>query len=89
MVHFDISITGKVQGVFFRKYTKEAADRLGVKGIVRNEEDGSVYAEAEGEAAAVAKFIEWCHRGSPSSRVENVQATEGKMKGYTSFVISR
>lgn len=74
MIHYTITVTGKVQGVFFRKYTKEEADRLGLKGIVRNEPGGSVYIEAEGSKEQLDKFIAWCHKGSPSSRVDKVDA---------------
>ena len=46
--HFDITVQGKVQGVWFRDSTMKEAKRLGINGFVRNEPDGSVYVEAEG-----------------------------------------
>jgi acylphosphatase len=52
-IHKNLYISGKVQGVFYRKSTKEIADKLGVKGFVQNMPDGSVYAEAEGEEADI------------------------------------
>lgn len=89
MVHYSITVTGKVQGVFFRKYTKEEADRIGVNGIVRNEPDGTVYIEVEGEDLSVDSFIKWCWKGSPSSSVENVSIRKGEVKGYSDFRIVR
>lgn len=74
-------ITGRVQGVFFRAYTKEEADRLGLVGWVRNRADGSVEALAEGEVAAVDQMIEWFHGGSPHAKVTSVEVTEEKPVG--------
>jgi acylphosphatase len=89
MVRYRIRVTGKVQGVFFRKCTKDEADRAGIKGIVRNEQDGSVYIEAEGKITDVKRFIEWCWKGSPSSAVDNVTAEEASPKGYKDFSVER
>ena len=43
MKHLNIKVSGKFQGVWFRASTQEEAERLGVNGFVRNEEDGGVY----------------------------------------------
>jgi len=67
-----ITITGKVQGVFFRKYTKEKADQLGIMGTVSNQPDGSVQITATGTREQLDEFIKWCHLGSPKSKVESV-----------------
>ncbi|MFZ0927908.1 MAG: acylphosphatase [Syntrophobacteraceae bacterium] len=69
-------ITGRVQGVFFRAYTRDAAHRIGVTGWVRNLPDGRVEAVLEGEADKVEKMIEWCREGSPMSRVDRVEVLE-------------
>ena len=71
-VHYSIRVTGKVQGVFYRASARAEAERLGLKGFVRNESDGSVYAEAEGEAEALELFLAWCRRGPPHARVDAV-----------------
>ena len=89
MIHYRIRVTGRVQGVFFRKYTQEAAERIGIKGMVRNERDGSVYIEAEGSQEQLDAFIAWCHKGSPSSKVDKVEAEKGELRGYSSFRIER
>ncbi len=68
-----VFISGRVQGVFFRATTKEMADKLGVKGFVRNLWDGRVEAVFEGDEKAVKEIIQWCHRGPPAAKVESVE----------------
>lgn len=68
-----LRIEGRVQGVFFRQSTKDEADRLGVRGWVRNLEDGAVEAVLEGEPEAVEALVAWCHRGPPGARVLRVE----------------
>lgn len=67
-----IQVTGKVQGVFFRKYTKSKANELGLSGWVRNEPDGSVSILACGDEVRLNELVDWCHTGSPGSEVEKV-----------------
>ena len=87
--HYAIKISGLVQGVFFRASTKAMADSMRISGIVRNEPDGSVYVEAEGEEGDLRKFIEWCRHGPPRAIVQQSDASEGAVKDYKSFVIGR
>jgi acylphosphatase len=87
--HLAIKVQGVVQGVFFRASTKETADRLGIKGFVRNEPGGGVYIEAEGEEHALNEFITWCQHGPPRAEVEQWHAQEGKLKEFSRFVIER
>jgi acylphosphatase len=89
MKHFDIIISGKVQGVFFRASSKAVADQLGVKGFARNNKDGTVYIEAEGDDFSLDLFLEFCHKGSDRAIVEKVTVTEGEMKNYRNFEIVR
>ena len=88
MVHFKIRIEGKVQAVWFRVSTKEEADRLGLAGFVRNEPDGSVYVEVEGERGNLDAFVKWCHLGSEQSEVIKVSVHEGEIVGFRSFNIA-
>ncbi len=83
----EAKVKGKVQGVWFRKHTKEKADELGIKGFVRNEPDGSVYLEAEGDPYAMRIFREWLYVGSPKSIVEEVIVKEVPVKGFEDFKI--
>ena len=87
MKHLSISISGKVQGVFFRASTKAVADQLGVKGIVKNQGDGSVYIEAEGDDFSLESFLEWCNEGPLQASVQKVEVAEGELKNYRNFEI--
>lgn len=71
-----VVIEGRVQGVFFRACTEEEATRLGLKGWVRNQADGTVAATIEGEAEKVTAMIRWLNQGSPQSTVTRVRVTE-------------
>jgi acylphosphatase len=89
MKHLNIRVSGKVQGVFFRASTKEQANQLGVKGFVRNEPNGDVYIEAEGEEDKLKLFLEWCRRGPSRARVENVKTEEAELKCFLSFEVRK
>lgn len=82
-----VKIYGRVQGVWFRAHTKEMAERLGIKGWVRNVPDGSVEAVFEGDDEAVEKIIEWCHHGPPLARVKKVEVSYEEPKGERDFRI--
>jgi acylphosphatase len=64
---------GIVQGVFFRHNTRQRAQALGLKGWVRNVEDGSVEALFEGPKDKIEEIIKWCHKGPPGAVVERVE----------------
>lgn len=67
-------IYGRVQGVGFRYAAAEEAACLRIALLVaRNEPDGSVYIEAEGEGASLEKFLAWCRRGPRSAKVERLE----------------
>ena len=65
-------IRGRVQGVWFRASTQEAADKLGIKGWVRNTPDGAVEAHIQGEDSSVEKMLSWCYHGPPGARVDHI-----------------
>jgi acylphosphatase len=67
-----VSVYGRVQGVFFRAWTRDQAIELGVTGWVRNCPDGRVDMHIEGEDAAVEQLIDRLHRGPPAAKVEDV-----------------
>lgn len=69
-----VRISGRVQGVWFRDWTHRTAVSLGLEGWVRNRHDGSVEALFSGAAGAVDDMVRRCASGSPSSRVDNVEA---------------
>jgi len=81
MKRVKVKIFGKVQGVFFRYNTKKMAEMLGVKGWVRNCEDGSVEAVFEGEDEKVDELVRWCRKGPSLARVEKIEVKDEKFKG--------
>jgi acylphosphatase len=85
--HFNITISGLVQGVFFRDGAKEIADKIGVFGFVQNTDAGTVYVEVEGEEKKLEEFIAWCHTGPKLARVEKVEITEGPLSHFTHFEV--
>ncbi|SHG93318.1 acylphosphatase [Pedobacter caeni] len=87
MNHIKIRITGKVQGVSFRQTTKAIADQMSVRGIIRNEKDGSVYMEAEGDETSLEVFLEWCNEGPDRAKIEKVEVISGELKNYRNFEI--
>jgi acylphosphatase len=68
-----IRIFGDVQGVFFRAGVQEEAQRLGLKGWVRNRDDGSVEVVAEGGTEALRELLEWCSHGPIGASVSRCE----------------
>jgi acylphosphatase len=66
---------------------KAVADQLGVKGFAKNEKDGSVCMEAEGDDFSLETFLEFCSKGSDKAVVEKVDILEGEWKNYRNFEI--
>jgi acylphosphatase len=82
------SVEGKVQGVFFRAYTREEAERLKLSGWVRNRPDGSVEALISGDARNIDTMLKWLETGSPLSQVLRVIIEPGQQPAETKdFVI--
>ena len=81
----DVRVRGRVQGVSFRMYAEQRAAELGVAGWVRNEPDGSVAVQVEGDEDAVDAFVDWCRQGPPHARVEGVDADPVPVTGVTTF----
>lgn len=75
VVVVEVLISGRVQGVFFRGWTKEQAVRRGLSGWVRNNSDGTVSALFVGSRAAVEGMIEACREGPLAARVDAVEAS--------------
>jgi acylphosphatase len=88
MKHWNIVVRGKVQGVYYRATTKAVADQLGVKGFVQNQNDGSVYIEAEGDLFALELLLEFCQEGPDRAEVEDVQYTESAdIRNFKNFEV--
>ena len=85
MKRVKILISGNVTGVFFRRFVRVNAEKLGLKGYVRNV-DSKVEAVFEGENKQIDKIIELCKQGPSGSKVDHVDAREEKYKGeFDSF----
>ena len=82
------NVKGRVQGVGFRYSTQKQASRLGVRGWVRNERDGTVTVVAEGPRAAVDEMVSWLHKGPGFAKVADVSVEEYPYQGkYSSFTV--
>jgi len=66
-------ISGKVQGVGFRAWTKRIADQMGICGWVRNLKDGRVEALAQGEEEKLEEFKGKLAQGPAISKVEDIE----------------
>lgn len=80
---------GKVQGVGFRQSTKKLADQLGVKGTVKNEDDGSVSIEAIGTEEQMEQFVEGIRRSpTPLGKVTSLETdTDSSLQETDRFEI--
>lgn len=85
LVNRRLLITGHVQGVWYRKSAVDQGLDLGLRGIARNLQDGSVEVVVEGEERAVKRFIDWCRQGPPKARVAGVEIQPGPIQGFDSF----
>ena len=86
--HYNITIRGRVQGVFFRVSTQREASRLGLTGFVRNEVDGNVYVEVEGEQVVIDKLLAWIGKGGPPQGwVNDIDIETGEIENFTRFEI--
>ncbi|MGC8837271.1 MAG: acylphosphatase [Anaerolineae bacterium] len=79
-------VHGHVQGVNFRYYTRQRAQELGLSGYVRNRWDGTVEVVAEGPPQALARLLDFLHRGPPSAVVVQVDVqwkpATGEFQGF-------
>lgn len=86
------TIHGQVQGVFFRAFVRDAAQRLNLTGCVRNNPDGTVYVEAYGERADLEELLRLLWRGPDSARVSTVShswLSESTSAKPASFEVAR
>ncbi len=80
-------ISGLIQGIFFRNFVKENAERFNVKGFVRNLEDGRVEVFLEGKPEDVRKVIELCKKGPKHSEVKDVEEKEERFQDFKTFKV--
>lgn len=82
-----VYVTGSVQGVFFRGFIKENAERHDIKGFVRNLEDGRVEVFLEGDVNNVNKMIDLCKEGPKHSQIRSVEIKNEKFQGFKVFKV--
>lgn len=83
----NITVYGQVQGVFFREMVRQAAGDYDLNGFVKNQGNGTVYIEVEGESWNIDKLIEKCRQGTDKSRVDQVTTSEGSVQQFSSFSV--
>jgi acylphosphatase len=89
MIAVRARITGRVQGVWFRAWTKAEAEARGLSGWVRNEPDGSVAALIAGPEDAVGEMVAALHGGPPRARVDAVEVEPADPPGRDGFHVMR
>ena len=82
-----IIIGGRVQGVGFRYFVQENANRFGINGYVKNMPGGNVEVDAEGDQDKLDDFFEKCRQGPPQASVDLFQISDVPVYGYTRFRI--
>lgn len=73
---YRLLLTGKVQGVFFRDFAKQNANKLGIVGYAKNLRNGGLEILAQGEDRKLEEYIKLCKRGPIFAKVENVELSE-------------
>jgi acylphosphatase len=86
-VALHVRVTGLVQGVFFRAWTQQQANGLGVTGWARNAPDGSVEGHLEGDKTAVQQLVDLLNQGPPSAQVSRVEVDVAEPEGADSFEV--
>ncbi len=76
MIRRQFTVSGKVQGVWFRAGTREQALLLGLSGYAVNLADGRVEVQAQGAAEAVARLEQWLWQGPVLAKVGNIEVIE-------------
>ncbi|MGF1550434.1 MAG: acylphosphatase [Sphingomonadaceae bacterium] len=80
-----LRVHGRVQGVFFRNWTRDHARELGLKGWVRNREDGTVEIYATGAQGGLDRLIELVRSGPPAAQVDRLEIEEAESEELEGF----
>lgn len=84
-----ITISGRVQGVYYRQSAKEKAQELGITGSVKNLLNGDVFLMATGTSEQLKKLIEWCKIGPSRASVQHVYVQQLEDQPFSGFTIQR
>ncbi|KZC07435.1 PREDICTED: acylphosphatase-1-like [Dufourea novaeangliae] len=86
LIGVDFEVFGKVQGVFFRKYTQKRGKELGLKGWCMNTSQGTVVGRLEGEKPKIEEMKHWLrYTGSPQSAIDKAEFRNEKEISHASF----
>ena len=77
-----VMIDGRVQGVFFRAFIRDNAQKLGIKGEVRNLDDGTVEAIFQGPGPSIDSMVKLCRKGPPGSKVDGLKVFKRPLRKY-------
>ena len=84
-----ITVSGRVQGVYFRAETKAKAKLTGLKGTVRNLDNGDVEIIASGSDQQLQDLLQWAADGPPGASVEKILTTDMPLQTFDEFSIMR
>lgn len=82
-----IYVSGSVQGIFYRQFVKDNAERYNLRGFVRNLEDGRVEIFIEGDLENIDKMIKLIREGPKYSQIKNAEIKEEKFQDFKEFKI--
>ncbi len=89
LIRYHVLVSGKVQGVGYRKSVLQATKRLNLNGWVRNLSDGRVEAVFEGNINDIEQMIGWCRQGNSMAVVKDIAVKQEAPEGIQSFEIRR
>ena len=84
-----LHITGFVQGIFFRQFIKDQADKNKVRGYVRNLEDGRIEIFLEGDKNSVDAMLEICKKGPAHAKIRSIEEKPEPFQDFKEFKIFR
>jgi acylphosphatase len=87
ILHKNIRIAGRVQGVGFRYSARSMASFTGIKGFVRNLRNGDLYIEAEGSPEQIDEYLNWCQQGPPRAHISFIDVYDGEVVGFSEFIV--
>jgi len=87
MKRYIIQVNGRVQGVNFRRFAAEMASKMGVKGFVMNQADGSVLIDAQADEELLSQFMDKCMKGPSLAKVKSMCCVEEVCVSYSEFEI--
>ena len=82
-----IFITGSVQGMFFRQFVKDQAEKINIRGFIRNLEDGRIEIFIEGNKDSVDKMLEICKNGPPHAKIRSIEEKPEAFQDFKEFKI--